>query len=157
MKTTLALVFAIILCGPALAVGEAEPETPVAIWQGDRTIVLDASEVELEAFKWIARPVVVFAGSPADPRFIQQLELLSSRVGELADRDVVVITDTNPDAKSALRTELRPRGFMLVLIGKDGGVKLRKPAPWDVRELTRVIDKTPERQQEVRDRLMLAE
>ena len=72
MKTTLALVFAIILCGPALAVGEAEPETPVAIWQGDRTIVLDASEVELEAFKWIARPVVVFAGSPADPRFIQQ-------------------------------------------------------------------------------------
>ena len=119
--------------------------------------MLDASEVELEAFKWIARPVVVFAGSPADPRFIQQLELLSSRVGELADRDVVVITDTNPDAKSALRTELRPRGFMLVLIGKDGGVKLRKPAPWDVRELTRVIDKTPERQQEVRDRLMLAE
>ena len=70
---------------------------------------------------------------------------------------MVVITDTDPDAKSALRTKLRPRGFMLVLIGKDGGVKLRKPAPWDVRELTRVIDKTPERQQEVRDRALQAE
>jgi hypothetical protein len=38
------------------------------------------------------------------------------------------------------------------LIGKDGGVKLRKASPWDVRELTRVVDKMPMRQREVRDR-----
>ncbi|NKB27725.1 MAG: DUF4174 domain-containing protein [Rhodobacteraceae bacterium] len=157
MKTTLALVFATILCGPAWAVGEGEAQTPVEIWQEDRTIVLDADDVELSDFQWIARPVVVFADSTADPRFIKQLDLLAARAGELADRDVVVITDTDPAEKSALRTELRPRGFMLVLIGKDGGVKLRKPAPWNVRELTRVIDKTPERQQEVRDRALLAE
>ena len=37
------------------------------------------------------------------------------------------------------------------VIGKDGGVKLRKASPWDVREITRVIDKTPSRQREVRD------
>jgi len=138
-------------------VGEGEAQTPVEIWQEDRTIVLDADDVELSDFQWIARPVVVFADSTADPRFIKQLDLLAARAGELADRDVVVITDTDPAEKSALRTELRPRGFMLVLIGKDGGVKLRKPAPWNVRELTRVIDKTPERQQEVRDRALLAE
>jgi len=50
-----------------------------------------------------------------------------------------------------LRTKLRPRGFMLVLIGKDGGVKLRKPLPWDVRELSRTIDTMPMRQREMRD------
>lgn len=51
-----------------------------------------------------------------------------------------------------MRQRLRPRGFMLVLIGKDGGVKLRKPVPWDVREISRSIDKFPLRQQEIRDR-----
>jgi hypothetical protein len=33
---------------------------------------------------------------------------------------------------------------------KDGEVELRKPAPWDVREITRTIDKMPSRQQELR-------
>jgi len=51
-----------------------------------------------------------------------------------------------------VRRELRPRGFMLALVGKDGQIKLRKPAPWDVRELSRSIDKMPMRQQEIRDR-----
>ena len=41
---------------------------------------------------------------------------------------------------------------MLVLIGKDGSVYLRKPFPWSVREIGRSIDKMPLRQQEIRDR-----
>ena len=71
---------------------------------------------------------------------------------ELLIRDVLVLTDTDPAAKSPLRQELRPRGFMLVLIGKDGKKYLRKPFPWDVREITRSIDKLPMRQQEMEDR-----
>ena len=47
--------------------------------------------------------------------------------------------------------ELRKRGFMFVLIAKDGTKVLRKPFPWDVREITRSIDKLPLRQQEIRD------
>ena len=46
---------------------------------------------------------------------------------------------------------VRPRGFMLVLVGKDGGIKLRKPRPWDVREITRSIDKMTIRQREIRE------
>lgn len=155
MKTFLAFVFAIILPTGAFAVGEdaeAEPD-PIARWQADPEIILDGADIDLAAFQWIARPVVVFADSPSDPRFARQLELLTARIGELVERDIVVITDADPAGKSALRTKLRPRGFMLVLIDKDGGVKLRKAAPWDVRELTRIIDKTPERQREVRERL----
>ena len=66
-------------------------------------------------------------------------------------RDVVVLTDTNPDARQPLRLRMRPRGFMLVLVGKDGGIKLRKPFPWSVREISRSIDKMPIRQREIRD------
>lgn len=159
MKTILALVFAIILPASAFAVGDgdAAPADPVAQWRADPAVILSGADVDLAAFQWIARPVVVFADSPNDPRFARQIELLTARLGELVDRDMVVITDADPDGGSALRTKLRPRGFMLVLIDKDGGVKLRKAAPWDVRELTRIIDKTPERQREVRERLSEAD
>jgi hypothetical protein len=40
-----------------------------------------------------------------------------------------------------------------VVLGKDGRVIQRKPAPWDVREITRAIDRTPQGQQEIQDRL----
>ena len=114
-----------------------------------------ADELNLNDFLWVARPLVVLADNPADPRYIQQIELLTLRADELAERDVVVITDTDPAAQSAIRTKLRPRGFMWVLIGKDGNVYLRKPFPWDVREISRSIDKMPLRQQEIRDRRAL--
>ena len=114
---------------------------------------IDAADVTLEELQWVARPVVVFADTPADGRFQRQMTLLAARPEVLADRDVVVIVDTDPEANSEIRKTLRPRGFSLVLIGKDGMVKQRKPNPWDVRELSRAIDKMPMRQQEIEYRL----
>ena len=86
MKTTLACVFAIILCGPALAVGDDVPMSPLVAWQADRTVVLDAADIDLPEFQWIARPVVVFADSPADPRLVKQLDLLAARAAMWATR-----------------------------------------------------------------------
>jgi hypothetical protein len=97
--------------------------------------------------------VVVFADSPADPNFVRQMALLAERPDVLAIRNVVVITDTDPAARSEIRRALRPRGFSLVLVGKDGRVIQRKPSPWDVREITGAIDRTPQGQQEIQDRL----
>ncbi|MEM7470760.1 MAG: DUF4174 domain-containing protein [Pseudomonadota bacterium] len=110
------------------------------------------AEADLNDFLWEKRPIVVFADTERDPAFIRQLDLLDARSDALAERDVVILTDTDPDTLSELREKLRPRGFMLVLIGKDGDVKLRKPFPWSVRELSRAIDKMPMRQQELRDK-----
>ena len=114
-------------------------------------IIQEAAEISLSDFLWIHRPIIVLADSPDDPRFIKQMSLLRADLSELAERNAIILTDTDPSLKSALREQLRPRGFMLVLIGKDGGVKLRKPSPWNVREISRVIDKMPMRRQEIND------
>lgn len=143
MKTLLPLVMAGVFTTSALA-----EDTNAAI---EPPLFFSMDEVDLDDFKWRHRPVVVFAESALDPAFEEQMSLLRAREDELRARDVVVITDTEPEPISNLRRKLRPRGFMLVLIGKDGGVKIRKPFPWDVREISRSIDKMPIRKREIRE------
>ncbi len=118
----------------------------------DSDLIRPAGDLTLDEFLWIRRPIVIFADSPADPRFAQQLDLLRDDIAMLIERDVVILTDTDPAANSPLRRKLRPRGFMMVLVDKDGGIKLRKPRPWSVREITRTIDKTDQRMREVEER-----
>lgn len=144
MKRIFAAICALSIAVPAGAQDDATS-------QADLMIEREASATDLDSFLWVNRPLVVFADTDADPRFNEQMELLRANTAALVDRDVVIITDTDPSSRSAIRTKLRPRGFSLVLIGKDGGVKLRKPFPWDIRELSRVIDKMPLRQQEIRN------
>ena len=155
MTSRIPLILSAFLAGAAPVAATdgtaAAAQSPAEAWQADPALQFDAVDVALEDFQWIARPVVVFADTPADPRFRQQMEFLADRPDALIERDIVVITDTDPSARSALRQKLRPRGFMLAVVGKDGGVKLRKPLPWDVREISRSIDKMPLRQQELKD------
>jgi len=103
----------------------------------------------IKGFEWAQRPIVIFANSDKDPNFISQMEFLSQDIKALKERDIVVLVDTNPSVPSLLRKKLRPHGFAFILIGKDGQVKLRKPSPWNIREIARVIDKMPIRQQEI--------
>ncbi|RPE72044.1 uncharacterized protein DUF4174 [Pacificibacter maritimus] len=113
-------------------------------------LIQPATDVELDDFKWTDRVIVVFADTPLDLNFRRQMELLIDRPEQLTERDVIVLTDTNPDTLSAVRKQLRPRGFTFVVVDKDGTVMFRKPDPWDLREITRAIDKTPLRQQEIK-------
>jgi len=148
---------ALLATSPVATPAASEGLTQLETWQADPTVVLDAAEVMLGDFKWIARPVIVFADSPLDPAFATQLEYFSDRMADVTERDIVLITDTNTDVPSDLRLELRPRGFMMVLMGKDGTVKLRKPFPWNMRELGRAIDKMPIRQREIVERRAASE
>lgn len=134
------------------ALGQDSVEAPdiLAQWQVDPAQTFEAYDTSLSDFEWLARPVVVFADSPADPRFQEQMGHLLDEIDALVERDVVILVDTDPDQRSDIRMQLRPRGFMLVIMGKDGEVELRKPLPWNVREITRSIDKMPLRQQEIR-------
>lgn len=148
MRRTLAIVFSAFI--PLIAYAD---DTATEAAQDPVTgMIRPAGDSDLSEFLWTFRPVVIFADTPADPRFGEQLERLNAEIEMLIERDVVILTDTDPDAASPLRTKLRPRGYMLVLVGKDGTVSLRKPFPLTARELTRTIDKMPDRQREVRER-----
>lgn len=138
----------------ALAAQTASDVPPTALFEAPTEAgfaPIAASTVDLNEFLWKKRPLVVFANSPEDPAFGEQMRMLAARWPELAARDVVVITDTDPAAATAVRTKLRPRGFSLVLIEKDGSTGFRKPLPWDGREITRAIDKMPLRREEIRN------
>jgi len=170
MKQRLITAIAIVLSGfltqPVLAqepaTGDAQTvpaaaQTVLERWSENPGTIFDASEINLNDLVFVARPVVVFADSANDPQFIRQIALLQADLSGLALRDVIIIVDTDPAARSPLRTTLRPRGFGLVLIDKDGRISQRKPSPWDVRELTRAIDKMPSRLQDIDDRQNLAQ
>ena len=137
-----------LLIATIVTADESDISKPVATVN----VLVSNKDAELNQFLWESRPLVVFADSSSDPRFIQQMDFINGSIEDLAERDVIVLTDTDPNQKGSLRRKLNPRGFMLVLIGKDGTIYLRKPFPWDAREISRVIDKMPMRQQEIRDR-----
>lgn len=137
MKSVYTVLFAALLALPALA-EEVGP--------------LPADQVVLADQLYLKRPLVIFADSPNDPNFVRQMDLLADGYAALAERDVVVVTDTDPVARSEWRLELRPRGFSLVIVDKDLKPVIRKPSPWSVREITAAIDKLPTRRQEVLER-----
>ena len=143
-----AVAAALAIAGAAHAQSEARTEV-LAVQQAGAPA---AGEPDLDALLWVARPLVLFADSAADPRFAQQLEMIDAGRAELDDRLVVVLTDTDPDANGALRRELRPRGFGLVLIDTDGSVVQRRPTPTTVRELSGTIDRLTSRRQETGSR-----
>ena len=103
----------------------------------------------LAEYKWVSRPLVIFADSPFDPRFVSQMEMLAEDPTRLEDRDVIILTDTDVDAYGPLRQRLRPYDFTLVLLDKEGNIVLRKSTPWTARELSRTIDKLPIRKDEL--------
>lgn len=113
------------------------------------TAVAQEPSDPLAEYKWIARPLVVFTDSEFNPSYVQQIEMLAEDPAVLEERDVVVLTDTDPSAESALRQALRPNAFMLVLIDKQGKIVFRKPSPWTPREISRSIDKLPIRLDEL--------
>lgn len=148
MKTHLTLLLALLAFAPVGA--HAQDTTDAEVAEVDPLTPRSTEGMTLDEFQWVARPIIVFADTPADPRFIEQMELLTQRHEALLERDVVILTDTDPDARSEIRTALRPRGFSIVIIGKDGTIGMRRPAPRDVREIVRAIDNFQLRQEEVR-------
>lgn len=112
---------------------------------------------ELEKYQSKNRVVVLFGGS-GDQKLARQVQVLKSKPGELANRDMVVFTvigdevrpiygdATGVDARK-LRQEAGIKGneFQAVLIGKDGGIKLRSPDVVTDTAMFGLIDRMPMR------------
>ena len=152
--TRFLILLALVLAAPAAAQTPVPaPIAPGAEESADPTLLPDAPAVpELSDLLWTGRPLIIFADSDLDPRYIQQMRMIEAGMDDLTERLVIVLTDTEPAAAGPLRRDLRPRGFGVVLIDIDGKVALRKPSPTQVRDIVSLIDRMPSRREETGSR-----
>ncbi|WP_238372370.1 DUF4174 domain-containing protein [Heliomarina baculiformis] len=104
---------------------------------------------DLKDMQWKHRPVLLFAPSEDSADYTKQMALFRQAEAALAERDMVVLSDVEPQTPSPIRQAFSPGGFKLVLVGKDGGVKLEKDMVLSPEELFAVIDRMPMRQREM--------
>lgn len=97
-------------------------------------------------------PRMVFVvAQPGDPRALRQRTLLRQDAAALHERDVVVEALTPAEAAARPALDVDPHlAFAVLLVGRDGNVKLRRDTPVAAREITALIDTMPMRQAEMR-------
>ena len=98
-----------------------------------------------------AHRLVFVVGQANDPRVTQQHTALQHDAAALRERDVTV-QDMTPEAVRQQRPELggAPEAtFEVILVGKDGGGKLRRKEQVAASELTALIDTMPMRRSEM--------
>lgn len=119
-----------------------------------------------EAFEWENRLLLVFAPAADDPRLRQQNEILDTVGAGLADRDMRIIR-LRPDAavtvdgmavEAPAATEIYRdfdidnSEFAVLLIGKDGTLKMKQTAPAATDAVFDLIDSMPMRQLEMQQK-----
>lgn len=105
---------------------------------------------KLKALRGSSRPVVVLSDSRDDPRVAKQIAALDRTRPALTDRNIEVLTEAAPGSKLRKSLGVAERGFAVVLVGKDGGVKKIWRDPVDPKSIFTIIDAMPMRQQEMR-------
>lgn len=112
----------------------------------------------LSELKWKNRVVIIF-GAYTDREAEQQTAAIKEQTSELADRDMVVLRVLGDEVRpvygksqqvvdaQALKKDVgvEDDGFHVVLIGKDGRVKLRSERPVGGLEMFDLIDRMPMR------------
>ncbi len=106
----------------------------------------------LTPFLDVARPVVVLADTPIDPRLTKQIEVLDAKTRALADYEITVVSVTARDARLRKKLGVPPTGFAVALVGKDGSVKETWREPVDPARIFALIDRMPMRRNEMRNR-----
>lgn len=118
--------------------------------------------IDLETYTWKNRLLMIFSPSEEYPRYRDLTRELRDQHDEIIDRDLLIfrilergksrLGDSPIDETSSalLRDRLSARvgKFTVVLIGKDGGEKLRRSDEVDLGEIFSLIDSMPMRQRE---------
>lgn len=115
--------------------------------------LLAAPATEVAAMRWEKRVLLVRASGANDPSLLAQRRILQRWRAGAAERDLVlvevqgetVVGASDTAAQLRRRYRLPATGFMVVLIGKDGGVKLRQTRPIAAAALEETIDAMPMR------------
>ena len=124
------------------------------------------NKIYLEEYKWKNRLIFIFAPSTNHPGYKAKQREMGGEIPEIIDRDLVVfeIFETGrskvgddmlgEDAVNFLRDKFKvePGQFKVILVGKDGGEKLRGDERVQISEIFALIDSMPMRQREMRER-----
>ena len=112
-----------------------------------------AAETELDSLRWKRRVIVIASPSRNTQAYLSQRKELSVESPDWKERDLVLVEVIGPE-KADLRgaLNLKAGDFTVLLIGKDGGVKLRSGTPVSSREIFELIDSMPMRRQEIRSK-----
>lgn len=116
-------------------------------------------------FRWENRILIVIAESESDSLYNVQLSQFEGRNDGFDDRDLIIFhifrdgtsrLDEQPLKQSSADGILNKygsdrSGFKILLIGKDGGVKLENESPVAVKDIFGLIDSMPMRQREMRE------
>jgi len=122
-----------------------------------------AEAAELGDYLWQGRPLLVFAPTDSDPRLVETMRRIDASRCDFAERDMVLgrivtegtsvlggqIVDTNQARRLLSEFGIGSGGFSVVLIGKDGGEKLRVNDVPDLQAIYAVIDGMPMRGREM--------
>ena len=132
-------------------------------------IICSTSEtlsMDLTQFQWKNRMLFIFAQDGNHPLFKDLQSQVVAQKAEVDDRDLIVFEvpaqgparmNTNPldqmEADSIRNHFAIPSDeFSLILVGKDGGIKLKRNDQVDLREVFELIDSMPMRQNEMRQK-----
>ena len=120
---------------------------------------IDHSGNPLAQFQWKNRIVLVFSGDQTEGAL--QIEALKEFEDECLDRDLLLLgvgdDVVSPSYNEKLdaqilrsRFDIKDGEFHLLLIGKDGGVKLKQTSFTEPKVIFSLIDSMPMRQWEMR-------
>jgi hypothetical protein len=126
----------------------------------------DTLSMDLTQFQWKNRLLFIFAEDANHPLFKNLQSQILAQKAEVDDRDLIVFEvptngpvqmgTTNLDRQQAdsLRNhfDLPSDTFSLILIGKDGGIKLKRSDQVDLTEVFGLIDSMPMRQREMQQK-----
>ena len=124
-----------------------------------------ATDELLEGYTWQNRLLLVFAPDADDPRLQAQNEILTTVESDLLERDLAILRllpdspvtiDKLPLEGSEAAAIYRDfaidrRAFAVLLIGKDGGVKLNSDTAVSANTIFDLIDSMPMRQWEMQN------
>ncbi|GAB7067293.1 DUF4174 domain-containing protein [Mycobacterium hodleri] len=122
-----------------------------------------AMAAELSDYRWQSRPLLVFAPTASDPRLLETLNRVDATRCDFTGRDMVlgvVVAEgdstldghaVDADEARRLRTQfaIGDDTFSVVLIGKDGGEKMRVDEVPDLQAIYAVVDGMPMRSREM--------
>jgi len=122
--------------------------------------------MDLTQFQWKNRLLFLFAEDANDPFFKNLQSQIMAQKAEVDDRDLIIFelpakgstrmgtTPLDRQQADSIRAHLDIPGntFSLILVGKDGGIKLKREDRVDLSDVFGLIDSMPMRKREMQQK-----